>query len=175
MSLRAQFVASVTKLMEEDEKIVLVLGDISVFAFRDAFTRWPERCINIGICEQASVGFCAGLAMAGYYPVFHTIDSFMVRRAYEFIYVDFGIQRLAGMFVSVGGSRDYAPLGPTHMCEGGLGMMLQVKGMRVAMPGDDKDVDGVIMGAISDRALAYVRLEESPPGGPSMASAARPM
>ena len=84
---RQQFVNTVSRLLAEDEKVVLLLGDISSFAFRDAMARFPERVLNVGTCEQASVGMAAGLALEGLYPIYHTIDPFLVRRAYEQVFL----------------------------------------------------------------------------------------
>ncbi len=162
MTLRAQFVKTITTLMEKDDKIVLLLGDIGVYGFRDAFQRWPARCINMGVCEQASVSFAAGLAMAGLYPVYHTIDAFLVRRAYEQVYLDFGVQKLPGLFVTVGGARDYEKLGPTHMCAEGLDMMRHVPEMVCAFPASDDDLDASLRSAVQTRWLAYVPIQERP-------------
>src|SRR5262245_59166344 len=123
MSLRSAFIQTVSHLMDGDDNLVLLLGDISVYAFRDVFEKHPTRCYNIGICEQASISLAAGLAIEGFYPIYHTIDAFMMRRAYEQLRLDFGEQRLPGLFVSVGGSMDYAALGPTHQCAESVSMM----------------------------------------------------
>lgn len=147
--------------MREYEQPVLCLGDISVYAFRDVFAAHPTRCYNLGICEQASVDLCAGLAMGGYIPIFHTIDSFLIRRAYESIYIGFGLQRLPGVFISVGGSQDYAKLGPTHQCPESPTLMAQIPGMHIRMPVTPETVDLAITNAVTQRQLAYIRLEES--------------
>src|SRR5262245_5491077 len=161
MTLRSQFAKTVIDLMARDDKIVVLLGDIGVHAFRDAFANWPERCINVGICEQASVDMAAGLALGGYYPIFSTIDSFLVRRAYESIYIGFGLQRLPGMFVTVGGSSDYSRLGPTHMCPEAPTLMAQIPGLHMRSPITDATVALAIGNAVMARQLAYIRLEEA--------------
>lgn len=162
MSQRQSFVETVTRLMETDEKLVLLLGDISIWAFREAFEKYPTRCYNLGVTEQASVGLAAGLAMSGFYPIYHTIDSFMVRRAYEFIRLDFGEQKLKGLFVSVGADDDYRKLGPTHMCPEGPLLMSQIPGMDVHRPPVNfvEFYIGRMIRAIYDRDLAYIRLNE---------------
>ena len=48
--------------MAADERIVTILGDIGVFGFRNAFAQFPERILNIGICEQAFTSLSAGLS-----------------------------------------------------------------------------------------------------------------
>jgi transketolase len=154
--------------MDEDESVVLLLGDIGVYAFRDTFARHPKRCYNLGVCEQASVGLAAGLAMSGLYPIYHTISAFLVRRAYEFIRLDFGEQYLAGLFVGVGGSQEYKKLGPTHCCSEHLGLMSAVPGMRCIEPSrstsqiDDAELlaKHFLERAVRERMLMYMNLEE---------------
>lgn len=161
MTLRSAFVATVSRLLDEDESVVLLLGDISVYAFREAFERHPKRCINIGVCEQASVGIAAGLAASGLYPIYHTISSFLVRRAYEFIYLDFGTQRLPGLFVGVGGANEYAKLGPTHLVPEERHLMHRVPRMSFLAPDDEEEVERDVRSAVHHRALTYISLEES--------------
>jgi transketolase len=146
--------------MDEDESVVLLLGDIGVYAFRDTFARHPKRCYNLGVCEQASVGLAAGLAMSGLYPIYHTISAFLVRRAYEFIRLDFGEQKLAGLFVGVGGANEYEKLGPTHRCEEQAALMTKVPMMHSYFPADEKVAGGWISQAVIQRQLAYISLEE---------------
>lgn len=161
MSLRSQFAKTMLSAMDADDKVIVVLGDIGVHAFREHAKRWPTRVINGGIAEFASVGMCAGLAMGGYLPVYSTIDSFLVRRAYEALYINFGLQRLPGVFVTVGGSHDYAKLGPTHQCAEGTTLMAQIPGMHIRMPVNESTVDLAITNAVRQRQLSYIRLEES--------------
>ena len=51
--MRKQFVKTVEDLMSQDDRLVLLFGDIGVFGFRNAFKLYPERTYNVGICEQA--------------------------------------------------------------------------------------------------------------------------
>jgi transketolase len=148
-------------LMERDETVCVLLGDIGVWAFREHMARWPLRCVNVGVSEQAMVGMAAGMSAAGLFPVVHTIDSFLVRRAYEFIRLDFGEQRLAGLFVSVGHDYDYAALGPSHWCEEGADLMLRVRGMEVFEPENVVQVNDWINESVQDRQLTYLRLREA--------------
>ena len=161
MTLRSQFAKTVTRLLDDDDRLVVMLGDIGVWSMRDAMAKHPMRCLNIGVMEQASVSFAAGLALQGYVPIFHTIDSFMVRRAYEQIYIGFGLQRLPGLFVSVGGTADYAKLGPTHCAPESVALMGQIPGLHIRMPVSELTVDLAIRSAVEKRQLAYIRLEEA--------------
>jgi transketolase len=149
-----------TLLLEEDERVVILLGDIGVFAFRDCFQRFPDRVHNVGILEQSMVGIAAGLAHEGLIPVVHSIAPFVVERPFEQIKIDFGYQHLAGNIVSVGASFDYAALGATHHCPGDVGLLLSVPGTEIVVPGTAAEFTSLYREAYGSKALTYFRLSE---------------
>lgn len=132
--MRNIFPKTVLDIMDKDPQVVVLLGDIGVYAFRDIFEKYPDRCYNVGICEQAMVGMAAGLAMAGFIPIVHTIEPFLVKRSFEQIDLDFGYQKLIGTIVGVDVSETAPNLGYTHQCPYALEMMAFVPGMQVFAP-----------------------------------------
>jgi len=159
--MRQQFTATVTALEEKDERVVLLLNDIGVWAFRYLKAAYPNRVHNLGILEQASIGVSAGLALTGYIPIFHTIAPFIVERGYEQLKDDFGYQNLNGNFVSVGGSFDYSALGMTHYCPGDVGALMQIPNMQIVLPGTAKEMDRLMTEAYDNGSPTYFRLSES--------------
>ena len=149
-----------TELLEKDDRVVVLLGDIGVFAFRDCFERFPGRVYNVGILEQSMVGIAAGLAREGLVPVIHSIAPFVVERPFEQIKVDFGYQHLGGNIVSVGASFDYAALGATHHCPADVSLMLSVPGIEVVLPGTAAEFTSLYQQAYASPALTYFRLSE---------------
>ena len=106
--MRKQFVKTISKLFKKDKKIVMLLGDIGVFGFRNLFKLYNKRIYNIGILEQSMISLAAGLSNEGMKPIVHTIAPFIVNRAFEQLKIDFGYNRLKGNFVSI----DFAFLRP---------------------------------------------------------------
>jgi transketolase len=159
--MRKQFVQTAARLLEQDERVVLLLGDIGVFGFRDAFRDFPDRVYNIGILEQATVSLAAGLAKTGLVPIVHTIAPFLTERCLEQIKIDFGYQGLGGNFVTVGASYDYAALGCTHHCPGDVEVMRSIPGMEVVVPGSAKEFDSLLGAAYSSPQPTYYRLSEA--------------
>ena len=141
MNTRQQFPKTVFELMGKDPKIVVLLGDIGVFAFKDCFKDFPDRTFNVGILEQSMVGMAAGLSMAGFIPIVHTIEPFLVDRAFEQIKIDFGYQELKGNIVGVDVSETAPNLGYTHQCPYALEHMRDVQGMNVFSPDDAESFD----------------------------------
>ena len=160
MSMRAQFVKTMTSLLDVDPSLVLLLGDIGVHGFRDVFSAHPARAYNIGILEQATVGVAAGMSKSGLVPVVHTIAPFLVERAYEQIKVDFGYQGLRGNFVSVGASYDYAALGGTHHCPGDVSVLLAIPEIDILIPGTAQEFDVLFRENYKNDKASYFRLSE---------------
>jgi transketolase len=158
--MRKQFIVTVAELMARDSRVVLLLGDIGVFGFRNVFAKYPERIFNLGILEQSCVSLAAGLAKEGLIPIFHSIAPFVVERAFEQIKIDFGYQNLGGTFVSVGASYDYASLGCTHHCPGDVALMKTVPNMQVFVPGAPEELDAVLKETFTSAHPKYIRLSE---------------
>ena len=155
--MRKMFPLTVHELMKKDERIVVLLGDISVFGFQNCFKDFPERTFNIGICEQSMVGMAAGLSMAGFIPIVHTIEPFLVDRAFEQIKDDFGYQELKGNIVGVDVSETAPNLGYTHQCPYALSHMRDVQGMNVFSPENASQFD-VLFKDNYDKGLNYFRI-----------------
>jgi len=154
---RQQFPISVLEIMDKDERVVVLLGDIGVFAFQPVFEKYPKRIYNVGICEQSMVGMAAGLAMAGFIPIVHTIEPFLVDRAFEQIKIDFGHQELKGTIIGVDVEPTAPNLGYTHQCKHALDHMSHVQGMKVFAPESPEELDTILKQ--NYERLNYIRIK----------------
>lgn len=158
--MRKQFPKTVETLMSQNERLVVLLGDIGVFGFRNIFSDYPDRIYNIGILEQSTIGVAAGLALEGMIPVVHTIAPFIVERSLEQLKLDFGYQQLGGNFVSVGASYDYAALGCTHHCPADVSILKSIPEMEIVLPGTAEEFDCLFNQVYDDGRPTYFRLSE---------------
>lgn len=158
--MRKQFVKTIEEILNKDDRLVVLLGDIGVFGFNNSFKNYPLRVYNIGILEQSTIGLAAGLSMNGLVPVVHTIAPFIVERAFEQIKNDFGYQKLGGNFVSVGASYDYAALGCTHHCPADVGVLKNIPGVEIVVPGTPAEFDHLFKSSYADGKPTYFRLSE---------------
>jgi transketolase len=164
--VRKQLVRTVESALADDDRVILLLGDIGVFGFRNAFQRFPHRVYNIGILEQATISMAAGLALEGFTPIFHSIAPFTVERAFEQIKVDFGYQQLPGLIISVGASYDYAALGCTHHSPGDVALLRTVPGVQIVVPGSPGEFDQLFRETYKSGRVVYFRLSEQTHGVP---------
>lgn len=159
--MREQFVKTVSKLIQNDERVVLLLGDIGVFGFRDMLSSYPQRAYNIGILEQSTISLSAGLSLSNLIPIVHTIAPFIVERALEQIKVDLCYQGLGSNLVSVGASYDYAALGCTHHCPADIPTLNEIPGIELIVPGHPDEFDKLFNQNYDNDKTTYFRLSES--------------
>ncbi|UUN30462.1 transketolase family protein [Streptomyces sp. FIT100] len=161
-TMRDRFIATTTRLLDEDARLALVLAEISRDGFRQAARAHPERVINVGIREQLMIGVGGGLALAGLRPIVHTFASFLVERPFEQVKLDFGHQGAGGVLVSAGASYDWPAGGFTHMAPGDVALMDTLDGWTVHVPGHPDEAEALLReaarGGGEDR--VYVRLSE---------------
>jgi transketolase len=156
--MRSQFTKSIIEIFKKNKKIVLILGDIGVFGFKDLIKKKKSRAINIGILEQATISFAAGLSKIGFIPIVHTIATFMVNRAFEQLKLDFGYQRLNGNFISIGASYDYAALGCSHHCPEDVNLMKNIPNMQIIIPGNSNEFHKLFTQSYKKKLPKYFRL-----------------
>lgn len=157
--MRKQLIKTIEEVLNFDANSVLLLGDIGVFGFRNAFKNHPNRVFNIGILEQSTISLSAGLSKTGMIPIFHSIAPFVVERPFEQLKIDFGYQNLCGNFISIGSSYDYAALGPTHHCPGDIQILKSIPNMEIVLPGNSKEFDDLFKQSYRKNPT-YYRLSE---------------
>jgi len=158
--MRKQFKDTVLDLAGKDDKVVVILGDISHFLFNDFQQKHPDRFYNMGICENALISITAGLSAQGFHPFVHTITPFLTERSLEQIKLDMGYNRFGGNIVTTGASFDYAWDGATHHCYTDLAILRLIPGMEVTQPGNKKELDVLIRSQYNNGKPTYFRLSD---------------
>ena len=156
--MRPQFKDTTLRLAEQDDRLVLLFGDISVYLFNDFSIRHPQRLFNVGICENTLVSMAAGMSATGFHPIVHTITPFVTERSYEQVKLDICYNRFGCTIVTCGGSFDYAWDGATHHCYTDLELMRMLPGMEVMQPGSKKEFDTLLSGCYKNGNPSYLRI-----------------
>src|SRR6476661_8510034 len=132
--MRPQFRDTVLDLAGKDDKIVVILGDISHFLFNPFQQKYPARFFNMGICENTLISVAGGMSAQGFHPFVHTITPFITERCLEQIKLDLCYNRFGANIVSTGASFDYAGDGGSLHGLSYLPIMRLRPGMEVAQP-----------------------------------------
>jgi len=153
---------TVVNLAEDDEKVLVILGDISHYLFNNFQTKFPDRFYNMGICENALVSVAAGLSSQGFFPFVHTIAPFLTERCVEQIKLDMSYNQFGGNLVTCGASFDYAWDGPTHHCYTDLAILRLIPDMEVIQPGSNKEANILLKSQYNNGKTTYFRLSDNP-------------
>jgi transketolase len=150
------------RLARDDPRIVLVGSDLGAGALARFRQVCPERVLMEGISEQYIIGMCAGLAASGMVPYVQTISTFMVRRAFEQIFIDLGLQGLPVRLLGGGGGLVYAPLGPTHTALEDVALLRQVPGMAIVAPRHPRELSQLMVETVDWPGPVYFRMAKPP-------------
>lgn len=156
--MRNAFKEEITELGREDERVVLLMGDIGNRMFDKYQELQSERFFNCGVAEANMVSVAAGLASTGLRPVCYTITPFMTARCYEQIRIDVCYHDQPVVIVGTGAGLSYASLGATHHSWDDIALMRVLPGMRVFCPGDAMEVRSCLRLALSQDQPAYMRI-----------------
>lgn len=156
--MRNIFAKTMFTVAAEDPLLTVMVGDISHGILKDMWTTYPERYANIGVCEPTMMSIAAGQAMAGLYPVVHTIAPFLIERSYEQIKLDFCYQQLGCSIVSVGSAFDYADLGCSHHCYNDYGILKVLPTMEVVYPASENEFIQLFRATYQNGRPTYFRL-----------------
>ncbi|MGH3493583.1 MAG: transketolase, partial [Sciscionella sp.] len=159
-NMRERFTEVAADLLDTDERIAVVLAEISAERLTEAGERHPGRVINVGIREQLLVSLAGGLALAGLRPIAHSFASFLVERPFESVKLDFGHQDSGGVLVSSGASYDIPTGGRTHQSPGDVALIDTLPGWRILVPGHAQEAERALRAAARTDERVYLRLSE---------------
>ena len=149
--------ATAVDLFEHDERVAIVMADISLDYLRPAVEHDPRRAVNAGIMEQSAVGIAAGFALEGFHPIVHTLAPFLSERPLEQIKLDFGYQGLGGTFISAGARVRLRRVGRHAPRAGDIQALGSIPGLEVLVPGSAAETDALLRASYANGRPTYLR------------------
>ena len=156
--MRNAFAQELVELAEEDERIVLLSGDIGNRLFDPYKEKFGDRFLNCGVAEANMIGVAAGLALKGFRPITYTIASFGTLRCLEQIRVDLCYHNLPVTIVGVGAGLSYASLGYTHHANEDIAILRSLPNMKVVCPSDPWETRSALRASLAQEGPTYLRL-----------------
>lgn len=112
--MRNEFAKQLYKLMQENDKVFFITGDLGYGLFDDIKRDFPSRFINTGAAEQAMMCVGVGLALEGKIPIVYSITPFLLFRPYEIIRNYVNHESIPVILVGSGRFDDYTNDGYSH-------------------------------------------------------------
>ena len=111
--MRDAFAKQVELLARDNEKIILLSGDIGNRMFDNLKNACPNQFINCGIAESNMISMASGLALSGMRPIVYTITPFITTRCLEQLKIGIGYHKAPAIIVGTGSGLSCADLVPS--------------------------------------------------------------
>ena len=154
--MRRCFGKTISELAKDDDKIILIVGDIGYRVFDDFRKLYPKRFLNLGICEQSIIGVAAGMALEGLKPWVYTITPFLIERPFEQIKLDIDQQKAN---VNLVGFADYPTLGPSHSELNAKKLMSLFNNIKSYFPKNSKETNKIVKKTYGINGPTFVSLK----------------
>lgn len=156
--MRNEFIKSLVGTAEDNENVVLVVGDLGFNVVEPFAERFPDRFFNSGVAEQNMMGLAAGLASEGHHVFVYSIANFPIFRCAEQIRNDVCYHSLPVTVVTVGGGLVYGNLGYSHHAVQDFSFMRSLPGMAIMAPGDPNETKLCVEFLAVNPGPSYLRL-----------------
>lgn len=161
--LRKAFIQTLESLMQEDERIILIYGDVGFSFMEPVIEKYPKQTLNAGIAEQNMMGVAAGMSAEGWKPVIYTMRNFIAFRPYEQVRNDIAFANRNVKLFGVSGGAAYRFLGASHNVfknkngtDEDVAMLQELPNMIVHKPTTEDDVTKVMLIEFKRNGPAYV-------------------
>ncbi len=139
----------IVKMAQNDPSLVAVTPAMPAGSCLDEFmTKFPERCLDVGIAEGHAVTFCGGIAYGKKMKVVCSIYATFLQRAFDNLFQDVCLQELPVVFaVDRGGIS--GPDGSTHHGIYDIAFLNAMPNMVIAQPRDGHVLKELLESAFS--------------------------
>ena len=156
--MRTTFINQLVEEARQNERIFLLVGDLGFHVVEPFAEAFPERFLNVGICEQNMAGIAGGLAMNGWIVYCYSIGNFPTLRCIEQIRNDIVYYNSNVRIVSVGAGYAYGSQGVSHQATEDVAMLRSLPDMGVCSPSDPVETKMLVHLSVSHQGPMYIRL-----------------
>lgn len=159
--MRAAFLTTLGQLMRKDEKLIIITADMGFSVFEELQKEFPDRFINTGVTEQASIGVATGLALSGFKVFFYAQAPFATMRCFEQVRLDVAYNNVDVKIIGVSAGFSSNQLGVSHFAVEDVALMRLLPGMTVFTPGDPLEAEWATRKAYECKTPCYIRLTKA--------------
>lgn len=159
MEIRQVLCAELERMMEENEKIVVIDADLSkpngTFPLRKKF---PDRAFDVGIAEQNMAGVAAGMSSYGFIPFITSFTPFASRRICDQIAISiaYAKQNVKIIGSDPGISAEFN--GGTHMSMEDIGVLRSIPDLVIYEVVDANQFRQALPQIVSHEGPVYIRM-----------------
>ena len=159
MELRKMYVAELSRLMKQNDKIFILDADLSAAGgTKPLYKEFPERCVEVGIAEANMTCIAAGLSASGFVPFVHSFAPFISRRVFDQIAVSISYSEQNVKIVAFDPGVTTTYNGGTHMCFEDIAMMRALSNVAVLDIVDGVQLAKALPYIVKHKGTMYIRI-----------------
>jgi transketolase len=159
--MREAAVQRITKLAENNPRLIVVTGDLGFGVLTEFARRFPKQYLNAGVAEQNMIGVAVGLALEGRTAIVYSIGNFPTLRCLEQVRNDACYHDANVKIFAVGGGFSYGALGVSHHATEDIAVLRAIPSLTVMSPGDRYEAEEATEAILTRPGTAYLRLDKS--------------
>ncbi len=136
-------------------------GDHGYALFDEIRKSTPKQFINVGVSEQAMVGYAAGMIKQGLKVAIYGLSAFVPIRVIEFIKMDICYESLPLIILGDGAGLVYSTLGPSHQSAEDIACMRSLPNINIFSPADKYEMSASLNKALLLNSPSYIRIGKS--------------
>lgn len=160
LDFRDAVFAAAYDVMAADPRTVMLTNDMGAMGFDRIRVDFPERTVNVGICEQNMVSVAAGLALTGRRVFAYGIIAHVYARAFEQLRNDVCCLNLPVIVLGVGSGLSYGNDGPTHHGVQDVAVLRALPSMAIYNPADGIAAGALVRAAAARGGPAHIRMDK---------------
>ncbi|MGN0806350.1 MAG: 1-deoxy-D-xylulose-5-phosphate synthase [Candidatus Coproplasma sp.] len=143
-------------MAEQDDRIVAVTAAMTPsLGLSQFFNKFPDRSIDVGICEEHATILCAALATQGLKPYYAVYSTFL-QRSFDEILIDICSQRLP-VTICLDRSGISGEDGETHQGVFDLSFLRLIPSLTIAVPKDVLEFETMLKASVNYNAPLVIR------------------
>ena len=150
------FGKTLVSLAEKNKSVVAVTAAMTPsLGLSEFFERYPDRSIDVGICEEHATILCAALAVQGLKPYYAVYSTFL-QRSFDEIIIDICSQNLP-VTLCVDRAGISGEDGETHQGVFDLSFLNMIPNLTIAVPKDINEFEAMLEESVSFNAPLAIR------------------
>lgn len=160
MELRKMYAAELSRLMKQNDKIVILDADLAgAVGTKPLYAEFPDRCIDCGIAEANMACIATGLSAQGFIPFIHSFVPFVARRAFDQIAVSMSYSEQNVRIIGADPGVTTTSNGGTHMSFEDVASMRALCNVAVLDIVDGMQLVKALPYIVEHKGPMYIRME----------------
>lgn len=158
--MKDAYINTLTDLMRKDKKLMTLTADMGYSVYEGMQKEFPERFINTGVTEQATISMASGMALTGFKVFVYAQAVFASMRCFEQVRLDIAYNNLDVKIIGVNAGFSLNQLGVSHFSVEDVGLMRLLPNMTIFSPGDPNEMKWALNKAYEINGPVYLRFSK---------------